>query len=238
MRLMPHRRSFIPNQQKSRRQALVKATPIFLAEARESRMLLSSSTASLATLASLTGGSWQDRHPVDGLVADASGDLYGTSLSGGTYGNGTIYEVNAETDTLTTLYSFTGGADGASPDGGLVFNASDQNLYGTTQKGGTNGNGTIFTFPVGAVNPVTLYSFTGGGDGSSPNGSLIFDASNNLYGTTRNGGSGGWGTVFRYSLGNLTQPPALATLEAFSGGNGQTPWGALTFAPECERGRI
>jgi uncharacterized repeat protein (TIGR03803 family) len=112
---------------------------------------------------------------------------------------------------LTTLYSFTGGADGETPQAGLV-RGSDGNFYGTAQSGGTNGGaGTLFKITTqGALTP--LYSFTGGNDGANPEAELVQGSDGNFYGTTINGGQGGAGTIFRLSapLG----PPELRIIAA------------------------
>ncbi len=103
----------------------------------------------------------------------------------------------ASAQTLTTIYTFTGG-DGANPHAGLIADAAG-NLYGTTVYGGANGNGTVFKVtPTGSE--TVLYSFTGGSDGANPEAGLIADASGNLYGTTANGGSNGVGTVFKLAI--------------------------------------
>jgi uncharacterized repeat protein (TIGR03803 family) len=104
--------------------------------------------------------------------------------------------------TLTTLYSFSGGADGEYPVAGLIADASGA-LYGTTESGGSC-CGTVFklTPPTTTGGPwaeTVLYSFTGGADGAQPVASLIADASGALYGTTEGGGSG-YGTVFKLTL--------------------------------------
>ncbi|MGB9072893.1 MAG: choice-of-anchor tandem repeat GloVer-containing protein [Terriglobales bacterium] len=74
--------------------------------------------------------------PVAGLVLDTKGNLYGTSTGGGAFGYGTVFELSP-TGTEKVLYSFTGGADGGSPQAGLVRDGSG-NLYGTTAGGGNN----------------------------------------------------------------------------------------------------
>ena len=85
--------------------------------------------------------------------------------TGGTNGAGTVFKI-APSGILTTVYSFTGGNDGAYPEAGLV-QGSDGNFYGTTTSGGTNNAGTVFKIsPNGAL--TTLYSFTGGNDGANP----------------------------------------------------------------------
>ena len=90
------------------------------------------------------------------------------------------------TGTETALYSFTGGADGASPDGGLSRDSAG-NLYGTTYYGGASNKGVVFKLDATGTETV-LYSFTGGADGGYPNGGLVRDSAGNLYGTTGSGG--------------------------------------------------
>jgi uncharacterized repeat protein (TIGR03803 family) len=99
------------------------------------------------------------------------------------------------------LYAFTGGSDGAYPNGGLIFDASG-NLYGTTYGGGANDGGTVFELTSnsdGTWTQSVLHSFayhSKASDGSLPGAGVTFDASGNLYGTTTYGGAGS-GVVFR-----------------------------------------
>jgi uncharacterized repeat protein (TIGR03803 family) len=122
-------------------------------------------------------------------VFDSAGNLYGTTLDGGSSGYGTVFELTPSaggTWTEAVLYSFTGGTgDGASPYAGLIFDSTG-NLYGTTALGGAYQCGTVFELAPSAGGTWTetiLYSFTGGND-SIPEDSLIFDGNGNLYGTT------------------------------------------------------
>jgi uncharacterized repeat protein (TIGR03803 family) len=140
--------------------------------------------------------------PHAGLMSDASGNLYGTTISGGAHGSGTVFKL-APDGTETVLYSFCAQpdcADGAAPYFGVVMDPSG-NLYGTTACGGTGcGHGTVFRLAPGGTETV-LHAFTGGSDGADPNG-LIIDASGTLYGTTELGagtgcGGAGCGTVFK-----------------------------------------
>jgi len=160
--------------------------------------------------------------PLSGVVADASGNLYGTTFSGGTHRLGTVYMLDAANGyALTTLHSFEG-PDGSAPYAALVTDASG-NLYGTTSSGGTSNFGTVFKLD--AANGyvlTTLHSFDGS-DGWSPYAELIADASGNLYGTTP-GSSGGIGTVFKLDAANGY---ALTTLHGFSGPDGGGPVAAL-----------
>jgi uncharacterized repeat protein (TIGR03803 family) len=168
-------------------------------------------------LHSFSGNHTDGSYPYGGLVSDALGNLYGTTAHGGAYHLGTVFELEHSAGgswTETLLYSFgTHSADGAEPYASLIFDASG-NLYGTTTAGGGPSNqGTVFELtPVssGGWTESVLYIFGGTSmDGIEPNGSVIFDASGNLYGTTASGGNpGGFGTVFELSPtggGNWTE---------------------------------
>jgi uncharacterized repeat protein (TIGR03803 family) len=135
-----------------------------------------------------------------GLIPDATGNLYGTTAYGGASSGGVVFELSP-TGTETVLYSFTGGADGANPYGGLVLDAAG-NLYGTTVGGGTPSACTQPTcgvvFKLGASRTETvLHTFTGAADGGLPLAGLVQDKAGNLYGTTYFGGASGNGVVFR-----------------------------------------
>jgi uncharacterized repeat protein (TIGR03803 family) len=133
-----------------------------------------------------------------GLIRDKVDNLYGTTDTDGPDGYGTVFKVSVSGE-LSTLYSFTGGADGGSPIAGVIRDSAG-NLYGTTGSGGSGGAGTVFKLDATGHFTV-LYSFTGGTDGGEPAG-LIQDQAGNLYGTTVSGGdltcdSGhGCGTIF------------------------------------------
>jgi uncharacterized repeat protein (TIGR03803 family) len=168
-----------------------------------------STNGALTGLYSFSGGN-DGGGPLGRLVDGGDGYFYGTTASGGVNNFGTIFRVNTN-GMLTTLYLFTGGADGENPQAGLV-RGSDGNFYGPTQSGGTNGGGgTLFKITAqGAL--TTLYSFTGVNDGSNPEAELVQGSDGNFYGTTINGGQGGAGTIFRLSapLG----PPELRIIAA------------------------
>jgi uncharacterized repeat protein (TIGR03803 family) len=150
------------------------------------------------TLYSFTGGN-DGAYPSDSLMQGADGQLYGTSPRGGINSNGTLFAVNPDGTNFTTLYLFTGGNDGAIPAGSLI-RGSDGRLYATTETGGTNQNGVVFAINPDGTGFATLYSFTGGNDGGSPNGSLIQGTDGRLYGTANSGGdANGDGTVFAIS---------------------------------------
>jgi uncharacterized repeat protein (TIGR03803 family) len=140
--------------------------------------------------------------PNGNLIADAAGDLFGTTELGAN-GLGTVFEVakisGSYASTPTTLASFNGATNGSSPLAGLIADAAGD-LFGTTYGGGANGVGTVFeiakTSTGYASAPTTLASFNAT-NGSSPAANLITDAAGDLFGTTQDGGAnGGHGTVF------------------------------------------
>jgi uncharacterized repeat protein (TIGR03803 family) len=123
-------------------------------------------------------------------------------------------------------------SDGAEPYSGLIFD-SQGNLYGTSFTGGSGkGQGTVFELsPASGGNwtETVLHSFTGGSDGGNPFAGVIFDAQGNIYGTTENGGTNGFGVVFKLipeSGGTWTE----TVLHSFTGGtDGQYPDSLLVF---------
>ncbi|MGH6889795.1 MAG: choice-of-anchor tandem repeat GloVer-containing protein [Rhizomicrobium sp.] len=133
--------------------------------------------------------------PVASLIEDKDGNLYGATQAGGSttacngVGCGIVFEI-APDGTENILYDFTGGGDGAHPSAGLVRDSTG-NLYGTTQAGGTSGEGTVFKLASGGKLSV-LNTFNGAGD--APVANLLAGAHRTLYGTTEFGSSG---TVFK-----------------------------------------
>jgi uncharacterized repeat protein (TIGR03803 family) len=152
-------------------------------------------------------------NPESYLVSDAAGNLYGTTNTGGGGGvNGTfcdngcgsVFKLAPNGDgryAESVIHSFPGtkgNTDGRNPVGGLVFDSAG-NLWGSTQGGGSVGNGTVFELTPnsdGTYTETTLYSFTGASTGFDPNTNLVIDKAGNLYGTAVNGGLG-HGVVFR-----------------------------------------
>jgi len=174
--------------------------------------------------------------PYSDLIKDASGNLYGTTLSGGAHNLGTVYRLTPTSNggwNETLLYSFSGGADGGSPHSPL-FRDSAGNLYGTTVTGGIDaknctstvqgsGCGVVFKLSPTQNPPWTetvVYTFTGGQDGGNPYAGLVRDQSGNLYGTAVTGGSGGHGTVYRLTpTANGWQQKTLHSFAGSSDGN-------------------
>lgn len=167
-------------------------------------------------------------YPFAGLVRDAAGNLYGTTLAGGAFGWGAVFKLDT-TGKETVLYSFTGGADGKSPFAGLVRDGAGD-LYGTTVDGGEVpfGKGVVFELDTTGKETV-LYTFTAGADGGYPFAGLVRDAAGNLYGTAAGGGSpacaaeNGCGVVFKVdTMGKET------VLHSFDGSDGGNPDEDLT----------
>ena len=202
-------------------------------------------TASLAAnasdkvLYSFKGGD-DGANPSAALIADRSGNLYGTTTDGGggACDCGVVFELSPPARqggdwTETILYRFQG-PEAATPEAGLIFDEAG-NLYGTTVHGGASNDGTVFKLappsaPGGSWTETTLYEFRGEDDGEYPLASLVFDNSGNLYGTTLfGGGRAQVGIVFQVS------PPTVpggswteTVLHRFGHGNdGVDPEGAL-----------
>jgi uncharacterized repeat protein (TIGR03803 family) len=156
-----------------------------------------------------SAGGGDGMYPFCSPVFDAQGNLYGTTLQGGTHNAGNIFELSPGQNgqwTETVIYEFTGGKDGGYPIAGLVF-GSDGNLYGTGEYGGANGTGVTFELSRDGEGWEynVLYNFGPypGSDGFGPNSIVVFDKLGNLYGTTSEGGNvgcfEGCGTVFELS---------------------------------------
>lgn len=163
-------------------------------------------------------GAW----PMATMVADSAGNLYGTTFEGGgnancgsdggtPWGCGTVFELTPPAEagqgwTETILYSFTNGADGANPAGGVVFDQAD-NLYGVTNYAGANHAGTVYQLkpPASGSGPWTentIYNLTSTLSGYDFPTYLVFDKTGNLYGYNMG-----------YSFGSVFQlsPPAAGS---------------------------
>lgn len=180
------------------------------------------------------------------LIFDGAGNLYGETSTGGSAGFGSVFELSPVGSSWVgkTLYSFVGGTDGASPQGGLVWDAAG-NLYGTTQTGGTGTGchkaacGTVFELSAAGSTwtKATLYNFQGGTtDGEDPVAGLIFDKAGNLYGTTEGGGVDGGnncgigcGAVFELSPSNGGWKESILHFFTEKGGDGAIPQAGLVL---------
>jgi uncharacterized repeat protein (TIGR03803 family) len=130
-----------------------------------------------------------------GTVArDRKGNFYGSSFAGD---NGYIYKLSSD-GAVSTLYTFTGGADGRFPGGNMLLSNKRHTLYGLTVRGGSGDNGTIFGVDLKG-NFTLLHDFAGAPrDASFPKGGLV-ERNGRLYGTTLAGGANDMGTIFSVS---------------------------------------
>jgi uncharacterized repeat protein (TIGR03803 family) len=138
-----------------------------------------------------TGSGGND--PYQGVVLDPAGNLYGTTYQGGTANDGVVYKVTAAGH-YSVLHSFTGGSDGLRPVAAVTLDSSG-NIYGTTEQGGTSGEGVVFMIGSSGTESV-LYSFTGA-SGANPACAPARDSSGDIYGTAAAGGTSGGGVVFK-----------------------------------------
>jgi uncharacterized repeat protein (TIGR03803 family) len=171
--------------------------------------------------------------PYSGVVFDASGNLFGVTTAGGQSGNGAVYELSpngAGGWTEQVIYSFTGGADGSNPIGGLFIDNDSGVIYGSNANGGSGGGGTVFqlAFANGAWHYSLLYSFAGSAN-CGPWAELSFDhPGGNLYGTTLCDGATGNGNIFE--LTNSGGGFSYSSLYDFTGGNdGKRPFSNVAF---------
>jgi uncharacterized repeat protein (TIGR03803 family) len=165
--------------------------------------------------------------PENGVVRDSSGNLYGTTRSGGINDAAIVYELspNDASWTFTTICPLV---HDSSPPSGLIIDSAG-NLYGTVPTGGAFGYGEVYelTYTNSSWVYNVLYSFTDSEDGWALIGPVTLDQSGNLYGTTQYGGSSDQGTVFK-----LTPSKPLWThtiLFDFSGANGSMPVSGLMW---------
>jgi uncharacterized repeat protein (TIGR03803 family) len=175
--------------------------------------------------------------PYAGVVFDSAGNLYGTTIVGGAYENGNVFELMPVAGggwREKVLYTFT--QPNTYAYGGVILDSAG-NLYGTTFGGGAFGYGTVYELSptTGAKWTVTiLHNFGNGSDGRQPYSNLIFDTAGNLYGTTVYGGdvhcNGGCGTVFELSP-TASGPWTETVLHAFekNGSDGHYAESNLVF---------
>jgi uncharacterized repeat protein (TIGR03803 family) len=209
-------------------------------------------------LSPAAGGGWTEQvlhsfvsdsvdgiYPWSGLVMDASGNLYGTTVEGGTYNYGTIFQLIPQGGGIWTeniLHSFnSNGTDGYYSYSALTLDASE-NLYGATAYGGAFGHGTVFQLKPstgGRWTEKILHSFNKNGmDGVGPFGGVTLDSQGNLYGTTLEGGAsnscsdGGYycGTVFKLTpTGSGGWAASILHSFANNGHDGYYPYSSLVF---------
>ncbi len=193
--------------------------------------------------------------PEAGLVMDSNGNLYGTTSGGGNFAwinqqaeyLGTVFMLARQAGGAWSegvIYAFTGGSDGWYPQGGLALRevTGDIQLFGTTINGGDNTYGTLFEVELSGVTPgvicggscgITLKTlhafgaFAGDGTYAEQQGSLVFDTSGDLFGTTNGGGANSSGSVFEWA----TSPGSYAVIYSFgaTANDGVDPYADLAI---------
>ena len=199
------------------------ATLLFLAGASQPAQSQTYSVIYNFTAEGNDGGS-----PYGGPTLDHSGNLYGTTYTGGTYGSGSVYRLspNGSSWTYDSLYSFKAGPDGVGPGFGSLALGPDGALFGTTEGGGYFG--TAFAICACAEGESQIHSFGVGSDGAQPIGGLVMDSTGNFYGTASLGGAYGNGTVYEEVRSGETWTES--TLYSFIGTNdGTNPASTLSL---------
>ena len=176
-------------------------------------------------------GSGGSATPVAPVLLAGDGNLYGT-----TYGNvltgtdGLVYRLTAASGTLTSLFNFSGDANGSNPGSGLI-EGSDGSFYGGTSTGAASsstspGYGTLFK--VTSSGALTTLATFNNINGASPFSPPIEGSDGNFYGVTADGGASNFGTVYQ-----LTPAGVLTSLYSFTGtGDGAAPSGPLVEGPD------
>jgi uncharacterized repeat protein (TIGR03803 family) len=177
-------------------------------------------------------------HSQASLLVGSDQNFYGTTTSGGTYNQGTVFVLSKSLLQYAVLYSFGGSVfDGTDPVASLI-EGRDGFLYGATLAGGQYGRGTVFKIQKSGLGYSVLHSFGNTADGLEPEGALVQGSNGSLYGTTSGGGaygggSGLGGTVFTlhtnggfsyqvlYNFGNPNNPT-----------DGQAPWAGVVIGPD------
>jgi uncharacterized repeat protein (TIGR03803 family) len=158
------------------------------------------------------------------LETDDAGNIYGTTVLGGDFGGGTVFQLSPTADgwVHTVLYSFTGGADGGEPYKGVTLDRKG-NLYGTAVTGGSGncegGCGVAYRLSNtgGTWTQTVIHAFTGGNDGSGPGARVTVDGAGNIYGMTPTGGAYGLGTIYKIHQAS-PEVWTLNVIHAFTGG--------------------
>jgi len=165
---------------------------------------------SFGTIQDVNGVSLDGAAPQAALVVGSDGNFYGTTSGLGDVVAGTVFKMSTNGE-LTTLYSFTGNNDGASPNG--LLQGSDGNFYGTSELDGWyvwggpvspldhSNNGNVFKIsPDGVFRSLYSFDTNNGTNGACPCAGLVQGSDGCFYGTTSQGGTNGWGTVFKLTM--------------------------------------
>jgi len=177
----------------------------------------------LKNIHNFTGSNNDGAFPQGGVTLGSDGNFYGTTYEGGSTTAGAVFKVTPA-GSATTLYSFTGGSDGAYPYAPPV-QGNDGNFYGTTTEGGNtkvcgSGCGTIYKItPAGALTTLYQFDIT---HGYAPYGPLVLGTDGNFYGTTSFGTSANAGVIFK-----ITPAGKFTLLFSFDLTHGENPFSGL-----------
>lgn len=182
-----------------------------------------SANGTFSRIAVFTNSSTSGYQPLTPLCVGPDGVLYGSTMVGGANSGGTLFSVTTN-GVFKTVYNFASASSGIWPMSGLALGPDNQ-LYGTTETGGTNGSGTIFRYNTNGTLSV-FFSFSGT-NGNKPQGSLLWNRDGYCYGITYSGGAGGNGTIFRFNTSG-----AFNTVATFFSTNGYGPVSGLALGAD------
>lgn len=160
--------------------------------------------------------------------------LYGTINGGGANNYGAIFKINTDGTGFTDIHDFTLSTDGGSPNNGVTLNSSGTMLYGTTEQGGSNGDGTVFKMGTDGTGFTVLHTFsTPNGNGDNSDGAnpycipVLSSDGLTLYGTANGAGANGSGTIWKIGTGGT----GFTTLRSFTNAtDGSSPYGSLLLS--------
>lgn len=157
-------------------------------------------------------------NPNGQLIWDATGNIMGMCMQGGTYGQGTVFRFNLKDTTLVNLVNLLDTLSGGIPKGGML-KATNGLYYGMTEYGGTHNMGVIFSYNDSSKTAKIQFHFKDTATGVFPQGNLIQSVNGWLYGMTNRGGSGNLGAAFRFDIDS----GRFEKLYNFSGTDGAYP---------------
>lgn len=193
---------------------------------------IAASTGVLTTVlqfSTLTGANATVSNPQNGLTNDGQGNLWGIASVGGGASTWTVYKIKMSDGSFTKVAEQApGGVSylGRTPLAGLSGNDTSPWLWGTTSVGGANNLGTLYRYDPSTGRTEVAKSFTGTTGtvlGSKPNGKVHVAADGVVWGTTEEGGTSNFGTIFKYDPATST----FTTVQSFTSGGGYRPKGAL-----------
>lgn len=162
------------------------------------------------------------RNPITGLIEASDGFLYGTTYFGGTNGTGCIFKLDKNGGSFENIHNFVRATEGSNPRGSLIEGREDGLLYGTTYVGGANNVGVVFKLAKNGGDTLVPIHHFGVADGKWPFAGLIEATDGFLYGTTAEGGTSGFGVVFK-----LDKSGGSFQHFDFNGTNGRRPGGPV-----------